>query len=141
MAYRILKQTETLAVVKVWGTNTTDTITLDTMLLSSTMILHPTTPRSVGIGFVNWYISSGAADKISVIRNAVPILDLYQNGCDFDFMGNGGFTDDTESAANLVVNITGTGGCYLTLRKLAGYMSKIEAERFGSYDNVTTVGS
>ena len=70
----------------------------------------------------------------------MPVLNLHQNG-DLDFGGNGGFTDDTENTSNIVVSIVGTGGCYLTLRKVAGYKSKIEPETFGPYDNTTAVGA
>lgn len=138
MSKRIIKQTETLTVIKVWGTNSTDTITLNTDLLSPTMVVQGT--PTVNIGFVTWYVSSGASDTVNITRNSVPVMNLYQNGS-FDFAGEGGWTEDTENTSNIVVSITGTGGCYLTLRKTAGYKSKIEPETFGSYDNTTVVGS
>ena len=138
MSFRFIKQTETMAIVKVWGTNSTDTITLATDLLSPTMVIQGT-PK-VNIGFITWYVSPGASDSVNIVRNSVPVLNLHQNG-DLDFGGNGGFTDDTENTSNIVVSIVGTGGCYLTLRKVAGYKSKIEPETFGPYDNTTAVGA
>jgi hypothetical protein len=135
MAFRIIKQTETLAIVKVWGTNSTDTIVLATDLLSSTMIVSGT--PTVNITYVQWYVSAGASDNVTVTRNAIPVFNLYQNG-DLDFAGNGGFADDTGNTSSIVVTITGTGGCYLTLRKAAGYLSKVQPERYGSYDNTAS---
>ena len=137
MALAILRQTETLAVVKVYGAGAT-TITLATDLLSSTMTVTGT--PTVNIAHVTWYCSSGASDSVSIARNGVNIMHLYQNG-QFDFAGEGGFSDTVQNTQNIVVTITGTGGCYLTLRKEAGYSSKVEPWTFGSYDNPALVGS
>jgi hypothetical protein len=70
----------------------------------------------------------------------VNILNLQANGNILDLSGNGGLSENTESTSNLVVTISGLGEVYLTLRKQAGYASKIEPERFGQYDNPNTVG-
>lgn len=139
MAKRILKQTETLAVVKVSGTGSSDTITLNTDLLSSTMVVDGT-PR-VNIVYAQWNISPGASDTIVVTRGGTPVLNLYQNAGELDLGGNGGYSDDTGNDQPLVVTITGTGNLYLTLRKVSGYKSKIETAEFGPYDNTTAVGS
>ena len=139
MAKRILKMTETLAVVKISGTGSSDTITLNTDLLSSTMVVDGT-PR-VNIAYVQWNVSSAASDTITITRGGTPVLNLYQNAGELDLSGNGGYSDDTGNDQPLVVTITGTGNLYLTLRKVSGYKSKIETAQFGSYDNTTVVGS
>lgn len=138
MSHRIIKQTETMAIVKVWGTASSDTITLATELLSSTMVVDGT--PTVNITGVTWYSSAGASDGVTVTRNSIPVFNLYMNG-QLDLGGNNGISDDTGNTSDIVVTIVGTGGCYLTLRKVAGYKSKIEPETFGSYDNTTVVGS
>lgn len=139
MAYRVMYQTETKAVVKVWGTGSSDTITLATDLLSTTMTVTGT--PTVNITQVMWFVSNvSGADAVTVTRNSVPVFNLYQNG-QLDFAGEGGFSDDTANTSNIVVSIVGTGGCYLMLRKVAGYSSKLEPEKFGSYDNPAVVGS
>lgn len=139
MSKRVLKQTETLAVVKISGTGSSDTITLNTDLLSSTMVVDGT-PR-VNIAYVQWNVSSAASDTITITRGGTPVLNLYQNAGELDLSGNGGYSDDTGNDQPLVVTITGTGNLYLTLRKVSGYKSKIETAQFGSYDNTTVVGS
>lgn len=137
MPKRILKQTETLAIVKVWGTNVTETISLNSDLLSPTMIVEGT-PR-VNISFVTSY-SQSDADSIAVVRNSVPVL--YMNGVDqIDFSGNFGITEDTENSSNFVITISGTAGIYLNLRKVSGYKSKIETAQFSVYDDINVVGS
>ena len=138
MSKRVLKQTDTLAVVKVWGTGSTDTISLATDLLSPTAVINGT-PK-VNISHVTWGVTPGASDQVTVTRNSVPVFNLYQNG-QFDLSGNGGWAEDTENTSNIVVTFTGTGFLYLTLRKAAGYQSKVEPEYFGQYDNPTAVGS
>lgn len=138
MSFRIIKQTETMAIVKVWGTNSTDTIALATDLLSPTMVVQGT--PTVNISYITWYVSPGASDSVNIVRNSIPVLNLHQNG-DLDFAGNGGFNEDTANTSNVVVSIVGNGGCYITFRKVAGYKSKIEPETFGPNDNTTVVGA
>jgi hypothetical protein len=137
MPISILKQTETIAVVKVFGAG--GTINLSTDLLSPTMIIQGT--PTVNIIFAQWNISPGAADVISVTRNGISVLNLHQNAGELDLSGNGGYADTTGNTFPLVVTITGLGEAYFTLRKASGYKSRIEPETFSSYDNTSVVGS
>jgi hypothetical protein len=139
MAKRILKQTETIAVVKVSGTNISETITLATDLLAPTMIVDGT-PK-VNIIYTQWNVSGGASDTVTITRGGVQVLNLFQNAGELDMGGNGGFADDTNNTSDLVCTIVGTANVYLTLRKVDGYASKIETAQFGPYDNTTAVGS
>ena len=138
MAHRILKQSETTVVVKVWGTGSTDTIAIATEFLSPTMIVSGT--PTANIIFATWAVSAGAADIITVTRNSIPVFNLYQNG-QFDLGGNFSHPDDTGNTSDTVVTITGTGVIYLTYRKVAGWKSKIEPETYGPYDNPAAVGA
>lgn len=84
--------------------------------------------------------TGAAAGAVSVITQGVApgsisILNLQANGNTLDLGGNGGFAETTESTTNFSATITGTGEAYLTLRKTGGYVSKINPETFGSYDN------
>lgn len=136
MAKTVLKLTETNAVVKVSGAGTT-TINLNTDLLSTTQVLSGTVARKVGISFIQW--STGG--NIVITRNGVTIFELYTNAGSFDLSGYGGCTEFTEAASDIVATITGGGTMIITLRKAAGYDSKIETHTFGPYDNPTVVGS
>lgn len=139
MTKRVIKQTETSAVIKVTGTNVTETFTLATDLLSPTMVVSGT--PDVNITFALWNISPGAGDTIKVTRGGASVLNFFQNAGEMDLGGNGGFSDDTESTSDIQVQIIGTGDLYLTLRKVGGYKSKVETEVYGQYDNTTVVGS
>lgn len=134
----VLKKTETMAVVKVWGTASNYTITLPTDLLATTEIVQGT--PTVNIIGVTWFVSSGASDNITVVRGGTPVMNLYLNG-QLDLAGNNGISDTVGNTSDIVVTIVGTGAVYLILRKAAGYKSKIEPETFGSYDNPAVVGS
>lgn len=135
MALTIMKLTETLAIAKVTGAGAT-TINLSTDLLSSTQTLSGT--LKVGIGFLNW----SASEPITIVRNSVEVFKLHLNANEFDLSGNGGMLDLTQSDQNIVVTMGAGGGvCFLTLRKMGGYASKVEPWRFGQYDDTTAVGS
>lgn len=134
MAKTVMKLTETLAIVKISGT-APETITLATDLLSPTQVVSGT-PK-VGIGYLSW--TTGG--NIVIARNAVDVYNLYTNTGEFDLSGNGGMLDTIQGTSDLVVTITGNGVIFLTLRKLEGYASKIEPNRFGQYDNPAVVGS
>lgn len=134
MAKSIIKLTETLAIVKIVGAGT-ETISLATDLLSPTQVVSGT--PSVGVNFIQW--TTGG--NIMIQRNSLDVFQLYTNTGEFDLSGNGGFIETTNSTHDIVVTVTTGGTCFLTLRKLSGYASKIEPEKFGQYDNTTVVGS
>lgn len=134
MAKTIMKLTETLAIVKISGAGT-ETITLNSDLLSSTQTVSGT-PK-VGIGFINWT----AGGDVTITRNAVEIYKLYSNTGEFDLSGNGGMLDTIQGTSDIAVTIVTGGVVFLTLRKIEGYASKIEPWKFGSYDNPAAVGS
>lgn len=142
MAKSILKNTETVTVVKVSGTSgtTNETITLATDILASTQTAVG--PYKVWINHLQWQIQGdNGASKIAITRGASPVITLFDNGNVFDFAGNGGFAETTGEASDIAVSIVGNATVYITLRKASGYVSKVETAEFGSYDNTTVVGS
>lgn len=135
MTKRIMKLTETSAVVKITGSSP-ETIDLSVDLLSPTQELDPDNDPKVTITFAQWT----TGEKILVERDGDEIFELHPNTGIFDFGGYGGFSEDTNATDDIDVTITGGGVLYLTLRKEKGYLSKIEPEYFGQYDNPTKVG-
>ena len=141
MPHRIMNQTETKASIKVWGTNVTGKITLTGDLLSPTMIIDGT--PTVNITFLQWS-STGkndpvSTDVININRDGETVIGLYQNTGTMDFGANGGMTEDTNNNSDIDYEIIGTGYAYITVRKVAGYKSKIQPEMYGSYDDTTSV--
>lgn len=138
MAKTIIKNTNGITIVKVSGTDVTETISLAADLLHDSESLQGT--QKVDIQYVQWNISSGGSDTIKITRNSVEVLNLYQNAGELDLSGNGGYSDATENTQDLVCTVIGTGNLYITLRKRAGYAHKIETAQFGQYDT-DVVGS
>jgi len=135
MPKQIIRQTETICVYKIWGDG--DTIDLTTDLLSPTMELSGTPVPTVNIIALSWWVSPGAGDTVTITRNSVQLFNLYQNG-QLDLGGNYGHVDNIQNTSNIVIAIAGSGGCFLTLRKAAGYRSFIQPETYSVYDNTTS---
>ena len=78
-------------------------------------------------------VTRSGKNIISVSPENVPILDLTQYG----------ITDNTNNTADIVIvndvakPVTG----YITLRKIAGWDTKVEPATYGSYDDTTRVGA
>lgn len=125
---QILKNTTSLAVVKISGTNITETIQFDLDITANNQmqVIDP----AVSVIFAQWNISSNTNDQIIVSRKTGDvsnvILNLGQNQGKLDFGGCGGFPDAEYKLSDIVVTIIGTGNAYLTIRKLSGFQDTNE---------------
>jgi hypothetical protein len=78
-------------------------------------------------------VTRSSKNIISVSPENAPVLDLTQYG----------ITDNTNNTADIVIvndvakPVTG----YITLRKIAGWDTKVEPATYGSYDDTTRVGA
>lgn len=142
MAKYILKNSERDCCVKVSGpAGTVETITLGADLLTDREILTPDEVQRVNIIGLTW---TGVLDSMSQVkRNGVVITSMQANTTgQFDFEGQGMTPDSSENDGDLVVEITGgQSECWIRLRKVSGYTSKIETAIFGQYDDPNAVGS
>lgn len=134
----VLKNTESMAVVKVAGTAGSATISLASDLLSPTQELNGST-QTVNLVGANWTGARNGA--IEVARNEVAILTIPADQPQiFDFQGDG-YVDTVENTQDITVTISGAESqVYLTLRKANGYKSKIETSVFSQYDDETKAG-
>ena len=136
----ILKNTAQEAVVKIAGTAAAATIDLQTDILTASQALDGAT-QTVNIAGVQWV---GLPDAtITITRNSVNVLTLPGGGADYlEFAAGNGFVDTIENTSDVVVTIAGAEAqCYLILRKVSGYASKIETAQFGAHDDESVVGS
>lgn len=136
----VLKNTNQESVIKVAGTAASTTIDLSVDLLAGTQALDGATQR-VNIVGCQWV---GLPDSVVTIsRNSVNILTLPGGGADYiEFSAGSGFVDNIENASDIVVTISGAEAqCYLTVRKVSGYATKVETAVYGAYDNESVVGS
>ena len=136
----ILKNTNQETIIKIAGTAAAATIDLDVDLLASTQAVSGGT-QTVNIVGAKWHGLSGST--ITVTRNSVNILTLPGDAPhDIDMAAGSGFVDSEENTSDIVVTIAGAEAqCYLILRKVGGYATKVETAVYGAYDDQTAVGS
>lgn len=135
----ILKNTEHESVIKVQGTAAAATIDLQTDIVAPTQETDGATQKVVITG-VQWTGATGGV--IQITRNSVVIMTLVAEGAGaLEMNGQAMVPDSTEFASDIVVTISGAQAeCWLKVKKVSGYKSKIETGIFGSYDDPTQSG-
>jgi hypothetical protein len=140
VAKTVLKNTNQETIVKIAGTAASATIDLQTDCLAGAQAIDGATQRA-NIAGVQWVGLPNSS--ITITRNSVNILTLPGGGADYmEFAAGSGFVDNIENASDIVVTIAGAEAqCYLTLRKVSGYATKVETAVYGAYDDETRVGA
>lgn len=137
----VLKKTQTEAIVKVAGTATAATIDLDVDIVATSEAAGTAGTQLVNISTVQW--TGAAGGVITITRNSVVIMTLQANaaGC-LDMTGQEMIPDSVENDSDIVVTISGAQAeCWLRLRKVAGYNTKIQPEQYGIYDDETSTSA
>jgi hypothetical protein len=136
----ILKNTNQEAVVKVAGTAAAATIDLSVDLLPASQALDGDT-QTVNIAGLVWTGASGGV--ITITRNSVVVATLQSapSGA-IDFTGQMMIPDTVGNTQDIVVTISGAQAeCWIRLRKVGGYATKVETATFGAYDDETRIGA
>lgn len=135
-----IKVAENEAVIKVAGTAAGATISLATDLLGPSQVVNGAT-QTVDITGIVW--SGAVGGVITVTRNSTVIATLQtDNGNFMDFSGQVMPPENTQNTKDIVVTMSvAQGECWIKVRKIGGYVSKIEIGNFGSYDDPTVTGS
>jgi hypothetical protein len=132
---RILRLTNTEALVKVDGTVGSVTIDLQTDLKLATEELV----GNQQVNIVLMQVAGKTNSVLSVARNGVNLWDLQAGSalC-VNLLDIGGASDSTENTSDIVVTSSGAEGqLILKLRKVSGYKTLIRTEQNGSQDPVT----
>lgn len=139
MAKTILKNTNQETVVKIDGIGT-ETISLSTDILAATQALDGAT-QTVNIAGIEYTGLTGST--ITIVRDGTTVTSLLAEGHDVvGFAAGFGFVETTKNTAAIAVTIaTANCQCYLTLRKVGGYATKVENATYGAYDDPTRVGA
>lgn len=136
----ILKVSDNEAVVKVAGISGSATVNLATDLLGVNEVVDGS-EQFVSIAGVQWSGDTDGVIKISRDGTNVIILQTSSPG-QFDMLGQMLTPDTTNATKNVVVTISGAEcQCWVRLKKVSGYKSKIEYAEFGSYDDPTQAGA
>jgi hypothetical protein len=136
----VLKNVNQEAVVKVAGTAAAATIDLSTDLVASTQALDGETQTVNIVGLV-W---TGAADGIiTITRNSVVVATLQANAAgSLEFGGQQMIPETINNTSDVVVTISGAQAeCWVRLRKVSGYATKVEYATYGAYDDESRVGA
>ena len=140
VAKTVLKNVNQETVVKVAGTAAAATIDLDVDLLASTQAADGSTQTVNIIGLV-W---TGATDGIiQVSRNSVVIATLQANAAgSLEFGGQAMIPETINNTSDIVVTISGAQAeCWIRLRKVSGYKTKVEYSTYGAYEDESRVGA
>ena len=137
------------AIVKISGSDlVASVINISTDILAANQIVYPV---GTGVPIVNiigfqWCGAPGAVYKIDRGGARVATL-LADNGNFMDFVELFP-SENTNNTSNISVVISNAAGdtaiqgeLWIRLRKVSGYASKIEAAVYGTYDDLTQVGS
>jgi hypothetical protein len=136
----VLKNTNQESIVKVAGTAAAATITLATDLLASTQALEGGTQTANIVG-VTW--TGAAGGIISIARNSVVVMTLQADAAGtLEFGGQSMVPDTIGSTSDIVVTVSGAQAeCWLKIRKVGGYATKVEEVVYGAYDDATRIGA
>jgi len=132
---RMLKLTNTEAIIKIDGNVGNTTIDLDVDLRGPFENISETTPPSVSISMM--VVSGKPTGVISISRNNEVLYNLSVDSCAVvDLQSLGPLSDTTWSTYDIVVDLTAA-DCevILKLRKLAGYLTRYNATGTGVYEN------
>lgn len=136
----VVKNTNQEAVVKVAGTEAAATIDLSVDLLAATQALAGAT-QTVNIAGLVWTGATGGI--ITLTRNNIVVVTLQANASGaLDFTGQMMIPEVISNTHDIVVTISGAQAeCWIRLRKVGGYDTKVETVVFGAYDDETRIGA
>lgn len=140
MALTVLKNTNNETIVKISEIGT-EIINLQNDILANTQALDNNSNQVVNIAGLEYTGLTGSV--ITVTRNGTTVTSLLAEGHDCVGLASGfGFVDTTENTSDIEVNIdVANAQCYLTLRKVSGYKTKVENATYGAYDDPNIVGA
>lgn len=136
----ILKNTNQETVIKVAGTAAAATIDLSTDLVASTQVVDGDTQTVNIVGLV-WTGANNGIIEIS--RGSVVVTTLQSNAAGaLEFSGQQMVPDSIGNTSDIVVTISGAQAeCWMRVRKVGGYATKVETATYGAYDDETRVGA
>ena len=133
----VLKNSDHEVVVKVTGASG-DTSTIDIATLATA---NQTQTGTAVVNIAGIKYAGTTSSVVSITRDSNNIMTFSTEGVDGEDFASG-WVDNQENTANIDLAISGgTATVWLTLRKQAGFPSKIETGIYGVYDDETQVGA
>lgn len=137
----IIKNTNLETIVKIEGSSadTAATITLTNLTASTQELVGGGTP-TVNITKI---ISAGLLTSgVTITRNSVVVMTCAPENAPIINLTQDGISDTVQNTQNIVVTLAGAASVtYLVLRKVSGWVTKVENATYGAYDDPTRVGA
>jgi len=136
----IIRNTNYETIIKYEGSSSDTAATIDISTLASAVQARNSDTPTVNI--VKLIASGLLTSGVLITRNGInilaaapetaPVIDLTQNG----------ISDNLQNTQNIVITCSGAASTgYLVLRKVLGWNSEVEYEKYGAYDDETRVGA
>ena len=136
----IIRNTNYETIIKYEGSSSDTAATIDISTLASAVQARNSDTPTVNI--VKLIASGLLTSGVLITRNGInilaaapetaPVIDLTQNG----------ISDNLQNTQNIVITCSGAASTgYLVLRKVLGWDSEVEYEKYGAYDDETRVGA
>ena len=135
-----IRNTNYETIIKYEGSSSDTAATIDISTLASSQQARNSDAPTVNI--VKLIASGLLTSGVLITRNGInilaaapenaPVIDLTQNG----------ISDNLQNDKNIVITCSGAASTgYIVLRKVTGWDSKVENEKYGAYDDATRVGA
>ena len=139
----IIKNTNKEVVVKVDAVvNASGTITLTDLTSADQELISGGTPT---VNIVKAIFTGELGSAIRITRNSENILACAPETNPILDLNSMGITENRQNTYDIVIVKEGSAGVpvtgYLVLRKVDGWESKIEYEKYGAYDDESSVGA
>ena len=139
----IIKNTNKETVVKVDAVvNASGTIALTDLTSDDQELISGGTPT---VNIVKAIFTGELGSAIRITRNGENILACAPENAPMLDLNSNGITENRHNTHNIVIVKEGSAGVpvtgYLVLRKVEGWQSKVEYEKYGAYDDETAVGA
>lgn len=137
----IIKNTNQETVVKFEGSSadTAATITLTDLTASTQSLVVGGTPT---VNIVKLISAGLLTSGVTVTRNSIVVMAAAPENAPVINLTQDGISDTVQNTQNIVITLAGAASVgYLVLRKVSGWATKVEPATYGSYDDVTVVGS
>lgn len=136
----VLKNVNQEAVIKVAGTDGSAVIDLQADIVATTQELDGAT-QTVNIVGLIW---TGATNGIIQITRDATIIATLQAGAAgaLEFGGQAMIPETIENTKDITVTISGAQSeCWIRVKKVNGYKTKVEYSTYGAYDDESRVGA
>jgi ABC-type arginine/histidine transport system permease subunit len=136
----IIKNTNQETIIKFEGSSVDTAATIDiSTIAASTQARNSETPTVNIVKFIALGLLTSA---VTITRNSVVVLAAAPENAPAINFTQDGIRDTVGNTSNIVITLGGAASVgYITLRKVAGWATKVEEATYGAYDDRTRVGA